>query len=113
MVSTHSLSKHESNNALQYDAYHPLQWPPGERGHVSQHALGRVCVYPSMHWTVCPGYVCLANGVSAGGGDVYLRVVSAGGMSAQVGVSAKHPCLVNRMTDACENITLPQLRSGR
>ena len=34
------------------------------------------------------------------------------GVSAQ-GVSARHPPPVNRIIDACENITLPQLRCGR
>ena len=31
-------------------------------------------------------------------------------MSAREGVSGRHP--LDRMTDACENITLPQLRCG-
>ena len=73
------------------------------------------------------GGVCL--GVSAQGGvgpEVSASGVSAQGVSAQ-GVSAQgvsaQGCLpkggiwqtppVNRMTDACENITLPHLRCGR
>ena len=69
-------------------------------------------------WGVCPG-----GGVSA-------RVVSARGVSVQregvypeggclprgclprEGVSARHPPM-DRMTDACKNITLPQLRCGQ
>ena len=66
-------------------------------------------MYPSMHWAggcllgvsaqggVCPGGVC--PGDSAG-------------MTAQRGV-CQTPPPVNRMTDTCENITLPQLRFGR
>ena len=61
------------------------------------------CVYPSMHWA---GGVCL-GGVCPGG-------VSAQGVSAQGGVCRGglpkcmlgYPPLVNRITDACENITL-------
>ena len=58
-------------------------------GVVSHHALGRGCVYPSMHWA---GGVCW-------------------GVSAQVHTGIHPP--VDRMTDACENITLPQPRRGR
>ena len=37
-----------------------------------------------------------------------------GGVSARGGgVAATHTHPVNRITDACENITLPQLRCGR
>ena len=55
-------------------------------------------VYHSMHWArgsrvSAQGVVCQGEGVSAGGG-----------------VSARHPFRVDRMTDAFENITLPQLR---
>ena len=46
-----------------------------------------VCVYPSMYWA---GGVCLS-----GGGLPHT------------------PPPVGRMTDACEHITLPQLRCGR
>ena len=61
---------------------------------VSQHALGR--------------------GVSARGqGEGCLH----GACACQVGgggeMSAAHNPSVNRITDACENITLPQLRCGR
>ena len=49
------------------------------------------------------GDVCLGRGMSAGG---VCQGVSAQGVSAQ-GVS------VDRMTDRCKNITLPQLRGGR
>ena len=48
-----------------------------------------------------PRGVCLPMGVSAQGG-----VCPGGGC-----LPDTHP--VNRMTDACENITLPQLRCGR
>ena len=132
---------------------------------VSQHALGRGCVYPSMHWAggvyipaytgqggvypsmhwaggvcqggVCPGG-CLPRGMSVQGvsvGGVSVQGVSALGGLAR-GVSAQGGCVcrgcvpggvcaggclpqcmvgythtpVDRMTDACENITLPQLR---
>ena len=71
-------------------------------GGVSQHAQGGVCLGVSTQEGVCLG-------------------VSGWGVSAQEGVSAQgvphpprqttHP--VNRITDACENITLLQLRCGR
>ena len=60
-------------------------------------------VYPCMHW---------AGGVSAQG-------VSGQGGSAQGGLpqcivhAGIHTPTVDRMTDACENITLLQLRCGR
>ena len=83
--------------------------------------------YPSMHCTgggclpgggvylrgvVCPvGCLprgCLPRGVSAGGvsaqGGVCLRGVCPGG------VCGRHPLPVNRMTDRCINIALPQPR---
>ena len=47
---------------------------------------------------VCPGDVC-PGGICPGG-------------CLPGGVSARHPP-VDRMTVACENITLPQLRCGR
>ena len=63
---------------------------------------------------VClPGGCLPARGVSARQGEfacqggVYLR----GGCLPR-GVSARHPP-VDRMTDSCENITLPQLHCGR
>ena len=64
---------------------------------------GGVCWGVSVQGGVCPG------GVSAGG------CLSRWGVSAQVGgvcpggVSDTHTP-VNRITDACESITLPQLR---
>ena len=106
-------------------------------GGVSQHALGRVgCV--SQHalgrgvsalWGCLPGVVWpgglsrqvggggFAQGVSAWRGCLAREVSGqgsvcrGGGVSAQ-GVSATHT-LVNRITDACENITLPQLPCGQ
>ena len=61
---------------------------------------GQGGMYPSMHWA----------------GGVYRSMHWAGGVSARgclpEGVSATPPPL-DRMTDACENITLPQLRCGR
>ena len=119
---------YENKNAFQLDVYCPLQWPPGEGGrcnvYPSMHWTGG-CVYPSMHWAggVCLGVVsdggCLIRGVSWGclpggvGGGCLSRGVSAWGVSAQgvfaQGVSATHPP-VDRMTEAWENITLPQLR---
>ena len=53
---------------------------------------------------VYPGWGCLPRGLSA------WEVSAQGG-----GVSATHTHThpVNRITDACENITLPQLRCGR
>ena len=80
-------------------------------------------VYPCMHWA---GGLCIPACI--GQGDVYLSMhwagrgiclrVSACGVSAQGGVCLTHPKQhpphpVNRMTDACENITLPQLRCRR
>ena len=70
-------------------------------------------VYRSMHWAGG----CLHRGVSAKRG--MLREVSAWGVSAQ-GVcipacTGAAPPPVDRMTDGCKNITLPQLhvRCGR
>ena len=97
---------------------------------VSQHALGRVCVYPSMYWAggcvsqhalgrgVCPGG-CLAGGVSAVG-------VSAQGVSALgclpggclPGECGRHP-RDQRQTSPCgqtddrENITFANFVCGR
>ena len=60
------------------------------QGGVSQHALGRG-VYPSMHWAggCLPRRVCVSQHALG-----------------------KHPPL-NRMTDRCKNITLPELRCVR
>ena len=71
--------------------------------------------------TVCYSDRLLEGGVSAqkvsAQGDVCLGSVCLGGVSAwggclPRGVSARYPP-VNRMTDGCKNITLPQLRCGR
>ena len=74
----------------------------------SMHWAGRV--YPSMHCGgVCPGGCLPGEGVAAKGclpGGCLPRGVSAP-------VHAGIRPFVNRMTDACENITLPQLRCGR
>ena len=67
----------------------------GWRWHVSQHALHRGCVYPSMHWAggVYPSMHwaggCLARGVSAWGGCLLGGVVCWGGCL--LGVSATPP----------------------
>ena len=57
-------------------------------------------------WGVCPGGVS-AQGVSTQG------VSDWGGMSARGCLPDTPPPPVDRMADACENITLPQLRCGR
>ena len=74
---------------------------------VSQHALGRGGVCPGGGG-VCPGGWCLPRGVvsARGGGRICSGVYS----SMHWG---KHPPPVNRMTDRCKNITLPQLRCVR
>ena len=59
----------------------------GRREGVSQHALGRG-VYPSMHWA---GGVCLGRGCVP-----------------QFMLGYTHPFPVDRMTDACENITFDE-----
>ena len=69
--------------------YPSMHW---EVGWVSQHALGRG-VYPSMHLEGG----CLPKGCLPGGGCL---------------PNTPSPP-VDRVTDACENITLPQLRCGR
>ena len=51
----------------------------------------------SAEWSVCPGDVCPG--------------VSTRGVSAWWGVCQTPP--MDRMTDMCKNITLPQLRCGR
>ena len=64
---------------------------------VSQHALGGG-VYPSMHWAGgCIPACTRQKGVCLGG--------------VCPGWCDRHPP-VNRMTDRCKNITLPQLRCG-
>ena len=100
---------------------------------VSQHALGRgvsaqgvSALEVSAQGRCLPGVVCYGGvcprGVSARGClprgclGVCLGGVCLGGCMPW-GVSATPPRLthtpVNRITDACENITLPQLRCGR
>ena len=62
-------------------------------GGVSQHALGRGWVYPSMHWAgrcVYPSMHSAEKGVCPG-----------------VCVCGRHTP-VDRMTDMCKNITFPQ-----
>ena len=76
----------------------------GGRGCVSQHALSMGACIPA-----CTGQ----------GGGVSAQGVSAQGGSAQGGLpqcivhAGIHTPTVDRMTDACENITLLQLRCGR
>ena len=95
---------------------------------VSQHALGRVCVcipactgQGGVCLGVCLPRECLPRGVSALGGPAQgvlaLGGVCSGGVCGgclpRRGVChTPHPP-VDRMTDACENITLPQLRCRR
>ena len=67
-------------------------------------AQGNVCLGVSAQGGGFSLGRCLSSGVSA-------RGLSAGGCLPG-SVSARHPP-VNRMIDACENITLPQLRCGR
>ena len=106
--------------------YPSMHWTGG----VSQHALGRGCipactgqgVYPSMHWAggVCIPWAggCLPRGFCLGGlprgvsapGDV-CQGSGQGGVCRGVCHTHTHP--VNRITDSCENITLPQLHCGR
>ena len=82
-------------------------------GGESQHALGR---------RVCLSKGCLPRGVSALVGCLLGGVCSRGGclLGAGVGVVSAQCMLgytphppVNRMIDACENITFPQLRYRR
>ena len=93
--------------------------------------LGRR-VYPSMHWAggCLPGG-CLPGGACPRRGCIYLGGVCPGDICSGVclprevsaqgdvcpggvcpGVSATPPPAVDRMTDACENITFPQLHYG-
>ena len=82
--------------------------------------LGGVCLHPGG---VCSlGGVCSrgvsALGVSAPGGCLLPGGVCCRGVSALGGGVSQHgqrqtPPPVNRITHACENITLPQLRCGR
>ena len=81
---------------------------------VSQHALHRGVSQHALHRGVSQhalGIWCLPRGVSAQGG------VCPGGMSEQGGVCPgdvwQTPPPMNRMTNRCKNITLPQLRCGR
>ena len=66
-------------------------------------------------WAVCLG-VCLPKGVCLPRGVCQGGVCRGEGMCAQggvyPGVCGRHPP-VNRITDMCKNITLPQLRCGR
>ena len=52
---------------------------------------------------VCPGGMCLPRGISAQGGVCLGDVILEGGC-----LPGTPP--VNRITDRCRNITLPQLR---
>ena len=88
----------------------------GVIGCVFQHALGRqgVCI------PACIGQEVSAQGVSARGVSAWEAVsaqegggVSVHGVSVQGGYLSRgvwQTPPVNRITDACENITLPQLR---
>ena len=71
-------------------------------------ALGRGCGVCSWEgvWCLFPGVVC-------SGGCLLLGDVSALGGWHPSMHWGRHPHLVDRITDACENITLAQLRCGR
>ena len=101
------------------------------------HTARLLTVSPSMH---CTGGGCLAGGVchARGEGGLLARgcLLAGGGLPCKVGVCCAggvylarwvslpgrgwylsmlwgRPPLVNRITDACENIALPQLHCGR
>ena len=70
---------------------------------------------------VCPGGASAHGGYLPGGGCVcpgrkvmfsQASVILFTGVCVPGGMSGRHPP-VNRITDACENITLPQLRCGQ
>ena len=104
--------------------YRPLQWPSGRWGLLPGGVPARGCaswgVYllggvPARGVYLPRGVYLLRGGVPAWGctypGRVYLP--SGVGLSAPGGVSqhalGQTPPPVNRITDACENITFPQL----
>ena len=64
-------------------------------------------VYPSVHWA----WGCVFQHTLGWGGSVQGVVPAQRGCLAQCMLGYTPP--VDRMTDACENITLPQLRCGR
>ena len=79
---------------------------------IKQECIPVECILSAAVAVSCGG-VCLKclPEVSAWGclpGGCLLQWVSAQGGSAYQGVSTRHP-LVNRITDRCKNITLPQL----
>ena len=104
-----SLKRAEENvdiinkNAFQKDAYRPLV------DRISQYALLRGgCQCLVLGWMPGPGGGCLpgTGGCLPGPGG--------GGVVSQHALGRTPPLpAVNRITDACENITLPQLRCGR
>ena len=66
---------------------------------------------------LCPG-VSVQEGLCLGGGDLCPGRSLYGGVSVQGGLCPRGllteiPSSVNRITDRCKNITLPQLRCGR
>ena len=74
---------------------------------VSQHALGRRCVYPSTYWArQCVSQHALGRGFLPGGSSG--RGCLPGGC---LPGGACHTPPVNRITTVCENIILPQLRN--
>ena len=96
--------------------------PPACSPYPSMHCMGGVCVYRSLHWTggvypsmhwaggCLPRVGCLPRGVSAQCGCLPRGDLSRGVSASGLGVADTPP--VNRMTDRCKNITLPQLRCG-
>ena len=81
----------------------PVRWP-----YLTACSPGGVC----SRGGVCSGGVC-CGGVSGPGGCLVLGgcLVPGGGCVCSWGCVRYPP--VNRITDACKNITLPQLRCGR
>ena len=82
-----------NKNAFQWEAYRSLQWPLGGGA------------------GVCPEGVS-AQGVSAQGDCLPSMHLGGGGVCLPQCILGYTPS-PNRITDACENITLPQLRCGR
>ena len=68
--------------------------------------------------TVSPSMLCAGGGVSAPRGFAWSGGAWSRGFACYGGMLSQHalrqtPSPVNRITHACENITLPQLRCGR
>ena len=83
---------------------------PACTGQESVSAQGGVCPGGCLPWEVSTCGV-FAQGVFAQGGCLRGEWVGGGVCPVHAGIHT--PPHVNRMTDACENITFPQLRYGR